>query len=202
MSAETIGQQPHALQESTLDTSKRRASVADEAPAGDSYQSAPEGQLLPPANFRPFFTLVEDGNSGELYHPAVHYIFSDDDPDTLTSSIIDTFQPESEDPNHKLVLVDVGEDGRTIKSAHSLSSSWQVSQASIVPAPSWTETGPEATTEGLMLKIEGAEAKKLAVKEKSTEEPEDIVQRMEADIEIYTESLKHLQSVMAKSSML
>ncbi|KAF4549775.1 Hypothetical protein D9617_20g028310 [Elsinoe fawcettii] len=196
MSSETLGQPNANLQESGLDPDEHSSAVADPQ-AGDSYQSAPEGQLLPPANFRPFFTLVEDTESGEHYHPAVHYIFSDDDPDTLTSSIIDNLQ-DGEDPNHRLLLLDVASDGRTIKSAHSLSSAWQVSQASITQAPSWTEAGSEATTEGLMLKVGGAEAKKKDGKDKITEEPEDIVQRMEADIEVYTERLNHLQSVMAK----
>ncbi|PNS21893.1 hypothetical protein CAC42_491 [Sphaceloma murrayae] len=176
--------------------------TAPAIPTGDSYQDAPEGQLLPPANFRPFFTLVEDGNTGEHYHPEVHYVFSDDDPDTLTSSIIDNLQPDSEDANHRLVLIDIGPDGRTIKSANSLSSNWQVSHTTIIPAPSWTETGPEATTEGLMLKVEGAQARLVAPKEKNLEELDDVVQRLEADIEVYTERLQHLQEVMAKSSML
>jgi hypothetical protein len=39
-----------------------------------------EQTLLPPADFRPFFTLIEDTASGEHYHPSVHYVFADDDP--------------------------------------------------------------------------------------------------------------------------
>lgn len=38
-----------------------------------------EQTLLPPANFRPFFTLIEDTTSGEHHHPYVHYVFADDD---------------------------------------------------------------------------------------------------------------------------
>lgn len=202
MSSDTIGKQPTPLHESAIAPPGQHASTIIDTQVGDSYQSAPEGQLLPPTNFRPFFTLIEDTETGEHYHPAVHYIFSDDDPDTLTSSIIDTLQPEGEDANHRLVLLDVAADGKTVKSAHSLSSAWQISQSSIVPAPSWTEAGSETATEGLMLKVEGAEAKKLGGKDKITEEPEDIVQKMEADIQVYTERLRHLQGVMSKSSML
>ncbi|OJD35714.1 anaphase promoting complex subunit protein [Diplodia corticola] len=41
--------------------------------------------LLPPANFSPFFALVADATTGEHHHPAVHYVFSDDDPDLHTA---------------------------------------------------------------------------------------------------------------------
>ncbi|KAF2224491.1 hypothetical protein BDZ85DRAFT_281078 [Elsinoe ampelina] len=202
MSSDNIGAQPMQPEESGTPAPEQHPSTVVDSQVDDNYQSAPDGLLLPPAHFRPFFTLVEDTQTGEHFHPAVHYIFSDDDPDTLTSSIIDTLQPEGEDPNHRLVLLDVANDGKTIKSAHSLSSAWQISQASIAQAPSWTEAGAEAATEGLMLKVEGAEAKKQGGKDKITEEPEDVVQRLESDIEVYTERLKHLQEVMAKSSML
>src|ERR1700760_4366986 len=42
--------------------------------------------LLPPANFNPFFTLIEDAATGEHYHPSIHYIFADDDPILLTAA--------------------------------------------------------------------------------------------------------------------
>jgi hypothetical protein len=45
-----------------------------------------EQTLLPPPNFRPFFTLIEDTTSGEHYHPYVHYVFADDDPITVTAA--------------------------------------------------------------------------------------------------------------------
>jgi hypothetical protein len=45
-----------------------------------------EQTLLPPANFRPFFTLIEDTASGEHYHPYVHYVFADDDPVLVTAA--------------------------------------------------------------------------------------------------------------------
>ncbi|KAG8625158.1 hypothetical protein KVT40_006909 [Elsinoe batatas] len=202
MSSGNIGAPPAIPQESAALAPEQHLSTILDSQGDDNYESAPDGLLLPPAHFHPFFTLVEDAQTGEHFHPAVHYIFSDDDPDTLTSSIIDTLQSEGEDPNHRLVLLDVANDGKTIRSGHSLSSAWQISQASIAQAPSWTEAGAEATTEGLMLKVEGAEAKKQGGKDKITEEPEDVVQRLESDIEIYTERLKHLQEVMAKSSML
>lgn len=45
-----------------------------------------EQTLLPPPNFRPFFTLIEDTTSGEHYHPYVHYVFADDDPVIVTAA--------------------------------------------------------------------------------------------------------------------
>jgi hypothetical protein len=45
-----------------------------------------EQTLLPPPNFRPFFTLIEDTTSGEHYHPYVHYVFADDDPVLVTAA--------------------------------------------------------------------------------------------------------------------
>jgi hypothetical protein len=45
-----------------------------------------EQTLLPPPNFSPFFTLIEDSTSGEHHHPFVHYVFADDDPDIVTAA--------------------------------------------------------------------------------------------------------------------
>lgn len=45
-----------------------------------------EQTLLPPPNFSPFFTLIEDTTSGEHYHPYVHYVFADDDPVIVTAA--------------------------------------------------------------------------------------------------------------------
>jgi hypothetical protein len=45
-----------------------------------------EQTLLPPPNFNPFFTLIDDTTSGEHYHPYVHYVFADDDPAMITAA--------------------------------------------------------------------------------------------------------------------
>ncbi|KAF2254842.1 hypothetical protein BU26DRAFT_146308 [Trematosphaeria pertusa] len=45
-----------------------------------------EQALLPPPNFKPFFTIVEDPTTGEHYHPYVHYVFADDDPVIVTAA--------------------------------------------------------------------------------------------------------------------
>jgi hypothetical protein len=46
--------------------------------------------------FQPFFTLVEDANTSEYYHPTVHYIFSDDDTDILTEAALRSLESEQE----------------------------------------------------------------------------------------------------------
>ncbi|KAF1838568.1 hypothetical protein BDW02DRAFT_585836 [Decorospora gaudefroyi] len=64
----------------------------DHAPEDEDEDDVPypepssEQTLLPPPNFRPFFTLIEDTTSGEHYHPYVHYVFADDDPTILTAA--------------------------------------------------------------------------------------------------------------------
>ncbi|CAO2657624.1 Nn.00g037500.m01.CDS01 [Neocucurbitaria sp. VM-36] len=61
----------------------------DDAADGDEIaypEPSSEQMLLPPPNFRPFFTLIEDMTSGEHYHPYVHYVFADDDPVVLTAA--------------------------------------------------------------------------------------------------------------------
>lgn len=45
-----------------------------------------EQTLLPPPNFKPFFSVIEDATSGEHYHPYVHYVFADDDPVLVTAA--------------------------------------------------------------------------------------------------------------------
>ncbi|KAJ9316128.1 hypothetical protein C8Q69DRAFT_196528 [Paecilomyces variotii] len=44
--------------------------------------------------FRPFFTLVEDTNASEHYHPTVHYIFSDDDTDIVTEAALRSLEAD------------------------------------------------------------------------------------------------------------
>ncbi|KAH8726984.1 hypothetical protein GQ44DRAFT_725742 [Phaeosphaeriaceae sp. PMI808] len=49
-------------------------------------EPASQQTLMPPPNFNPFFTLIEDTTSGEHYHPYVHYVFADDDPVIVTAA--------------------------------------------------------------------------------------------------------------------
>lgn len=48
------------------------------------------------SQFQPFFTLVEDANTGEYHHPTVHYIFSDDDTDILTEAAVRSLESEKD----------------------------------------------------------------------------------------------------------
>lgn len=137
------------------------------------YPEASSSDLIHPPDFRPFFTLIDDPETGEHHHPGVHYIFSDDNPDFLTSAIIDTVppQPASSDSSlppanssstsvqERVVIIDVSADGKSITSAHSLSPDWQIASANVDAAPSWNE-GTESRREGnLMLTLSGTESR-------------------------------------------
>src|SRR5699024_8371064 len=49
---------------------------------------------IPSHPLNPFFTLIEDANTGEYHHPTVHYIFSDDDTDILTEAAVRSLEAE------------------------------------------------------------------------------------------------------------
>jgi hypothetical protein len=182
----------------------------DEPPVALQHQQQPEDALdedeipypepsseqtiLPPPNFRPFFTLVQDPTSGEHFHPYVHYVFADDDPILVTAASMrslglddtkflphDEPEPDAEEGHHGLdddessdphmpvesplpppipgvkehyLMLDIGADGRTVVDAQSLSSEWQITNASVRTAPSFDESEPD---QGFMLRIEGVE---------------------------------------------
>ncbi|PYH43637.1 uncharacterized protein BP01DRAFT_358362 [Aspergillus saccharolyticus JOP 1030-1] len=48
------------------------------------------------SSFQPFFTLIEDANTSEYYHPTVHYIFADDDTDIVTEATLRALESESD----------------------------------------------------------------------------------------------------------
>lgn len=58
-----------------------------------SYQTAPQ----PQQPFQPFFTLIEDTLTNEHYHPTVHYIFADDEPDIITEAACRSLDQNSDD---------------------------------------------------------------------------------------------------------
>ena len=58
------------------------------------YEEPPVEDLLPPQDFKPFFVLIEDPETGEYHHPTVHYVFSDDDPEILTSAALEVLDQE------------------------------------------------------------------------------------------------------------
>jgi hypothetical protein len=129
------------------------------------------GELV---DFQPFFALIENPSNAEHHHPAVHYIFADDDADIITEAACralaqDEPQHVAEEGGknelpapvdcvreHYIILdVEPGEAGiYQVTKAHSLSSEWQVMNASISYAPTIDSTDADSG-EGLMLKIEG-----------------------------------------------
>ncbi|GAB7353709.1 hypothetical protein MBLNU459_g4112t1 [Dothideomycetes sp. NU459] len=157
-----------------------------------SYPDAPLDELLPPPDFRPFFTLIEDPESGEHIHPAVHYIFSDDDPDFVTSAILEGLESEQQDQIK-------GGDGKTIKNVQSLSPEWQVSNAVIGQAPSWSEDSSRKATAGSLLQIEGTETRrKTAQPERRQSSQDDVTSRVESAIAGYEDRLYALEKLVRK----
>lgn len=132
-------------------------------PEGIEYQEPAPENLVHPPDFKPFFTLIQDPETGEYHHPTVHYIFSDDDPEILTSAVLDTLDRKdfdgpvdkfSDDAEERYVILDVAADGKGVLSAASLNEDWQNLQASVSQAPSWGEENGGGER-GLMLKISG-----------------------------------------------
>ncbi|KAF2085128.1 hypothetical protein K490DRAFT_16498, partial [Saccharata proteae CBS 121410] len=145
------------------------------------YLPPNEDQLVPPPSFNPFFTLVEDAATGETSHPAVHYIFVDDDPELQTavsmhalgatrhahthldpdighgepevlSSILPPPRPGVKE---RYIIVDLSPDGQGVAEAQSLSREWQVTRTQVGPAPTFAEDAGAEQNGSLMLRIEG-----------------------------------------------
>jgi hypothetical protein len=133
-----------------------------------TYQEGAAEELVSPPDFRPFFTLIEDPETGEHHHPTVHYIFSDDDPEILTNAALEALDNQGEDAQHlnavdkaeqRYVIVDMAADGKTVASVSSLSRQWQALQTSIAQAPSWGDDS-KSEDRGLKLKISGQERRR------------------------------------------
>ena len=122
---------------------------------------------------QPFFVVVQDSLTGEYLHPHVHYLFSDDDPDILTSAINGTdtvnlngtkvnsndelsSNDNSSNPRRgdRVIVVDMNEDPSTVRRAKSLSGDWQVIDTNVSNAPSF-ENRWELADNKLMLTIHG-----------------------------------------------
>lgn len=162
----------HPVDENAFHSAPSHLAPADQ-PAEGSYQEASAEDLLPCPDFKPFFTVVEDPDTGEHHHPTVHYVFSDDDPEILTNSMLDVLdQPSTSQPSipERVALLDMAADGKLVASTLSLSSQWQSLQASVSQAPSWGESAPGAER-GLMLKLSGQEFVKTTV-EKDKQSPQ------------------------------
>ncbi|RMZ00182.1 hypothetical protein D0860_08080 [Hortaea werneckii] len=171
----------------TNDDDSFRSAVASQlAPslqAGHHSPSYPEptqaSSLLPPPDFKPFFTLIEDPETGEHHHPAVHYIFADDEPEFLTDATLMALEqqqqqhqqqqqqqeqehtpttPQSSELEERFILLDLAEGGKTVLSTTSLSPHWQALKATVGKAPSLGQSEEEGRSGGNpMLTISGQE---------------------------------------------
>lgn len=124
-------------------------------------EPSPE-ELVHPPDFRPFFTLIENPETNEHYHPNIHYIFSDDDPAFLTTAILDDIAIQNDESlsaqnTERVIVLDISADGKTVTDAQSLSPDWQVTNATITQAPSWNESESETREGNLMLTLSGTE---------------------------------------------
>lgn len=176
------------------------AQDAEDGPEDIEYQEPAAENLVHPPDFKPFFTLIQDPEMGEYQHPTVHYIFSDDDPEILTSAFLDTLDRNeldfhadkpSDEVEERYVILDIGPDGKNVVSAESLSEEWQNLQANISQAPSWGEESGEGQR-GLMLKISGRyKSRTDAVKDIKGGNIEELVKR-------YGEGLDRLNEMLGR----
>lgn len=154
----------------TLEDKLARSNIEDEPEAEACEEPAPE-ELLPPPDFKPLFAVIDDLETGEHIHPTVHYIFSDDDPEILTSAALDAIDRQQDDQDkdtdeERHVIVDMAADGKTVASVSSLSPHWQAINATVASAPSWGDDARDADR-GLMLKLSGQEAQISMSKKKN-----------------------------------
>ncbi|KAI5196039.1 hypothetical protein AUEXF2481DRAFT_540111 [Aureobasidium subglaciale EXF-2481] len=173
-----------------------------------TYPDAAPDELLPPPDFRPFFTLIEDPDTGEHHHPSVHYIFSDDNPDVVTSTIVEGIDrelanaPLEKRPTNKrerMILLDIAPDGKTVNEAQSLSPHWQILKTTVGQAPSWADEVSRKDIPGLMLNIQGMESHKLKLQSDRPKGPqEDIMARVEAMIGGYSDCLSTLEGLVKR----
>ena len=154
--------QPTDLMSPPVDNDASRSAIShaeDDEDDGPAYPEAAPEELLPPPDFKPFFTLVGDPETGEHHHPSVHYVFSDDDQDILTDATLHAIDQAAAsgaeaEVEERIVLLDMTADGKTVVSAVSLSPKWQALKAMVGQAPSWGD-GSASAGRGLMLKISG-----------------------------------------------
>lgn len=85
--------------------SEQPQGTPDEQPAlqtTDEHYDEEKSRDAPPPQqpqFHPFFTLIEDAQNSEYFHPTVHYIFSDDDTDIVTEAALRSLESEQEGSN-------------------------------------------------------------------------------------------------------
>ncbi|KAI9808823.1 MAG: hypothetical protein M1827_007198 [Pycnora praestabilis] len=72
--------------------------------------AAEEEEIQAPVDFTPFFTLITDTHTSDQYHPTVHYIFSDDSSDLITSAALRALAPS--DSGSSLLKTEEEEEAR------------------------------------------------------------------------------------------
>ncbi|KAI9045915.1 uncharacterized protein KD926_005858 [Aspergillus affinis] len=88
-------QQTHHPLESTTTHDPPLDNPPSQTHQGDGHHDFPPQHHQPPP-FQPFFTLIEDANTSEYYHPTVHYIFSDDDTDIVTEAALRSLENDQD----------------------------------------------------------------------------------------------------------
>ncbi|GAB7358566.1 hypothetical protein MBLNU230_g2627t1 [Neophaeotheca triangularis] len=163
MSAPSINQPVEGNTAARLQDEERPDQTDNVEPAspneGLPYIAPATEDLLLPPNFKPFFTLIEDAETGDVHHPTVHYVFSDDDPDLLTSTALkglETDEKQHGGVEDRYLLLDVGVDGKSVEHVSSFSPNWRAMRVEVSQAPSWSGDGKGAE-KALMLRITGKE---------------------------------------------
>ncbi|KAA8645378.1 hypothetical protein EYZ11_000400 [Aspergillus tanneri] len=90
-------QKTHNIPEEPLSSHETTEHPTSHLPEDDRHHESPSTAQPP---FQPFFTLIEDANTTEYYHPTVHYIFSDDDTDILTEAALRSLETEQDALSH------------------------------------------------------------------------------------------------------
>lgn len=190
-----------------FEESRSRSLENDEA----IESSAAVGGLV---DFQPFFALIENQSNAEHHHPTVHYIFADDDADIITEAACralaqDEPQHAAEEGGknelpvpvdcvreHYIILdVEPGEAGiYQVTKAHSLSSEWQVMNASISNAPTIDSTDADSG-EGLMLKIGGIGTVSQTEPEEAGKRKKESLQQM---VERFDRGLSEIKKMLDK----
>lgn len=126
----------------------------------------------------------------------------------MTSAIVDGIDYEQADAsaeqhpttNHeRMILLDIGPDGKTVTEAQSLSSDWQILKTTVGQAPSWADEVSRKDIPGLMLNIHGMESQRLKLQpNRRRNSQEDIMARVEAMIGGYIDCLTTLEGLVKK----
>ena len=167
-----------------------------------AYQEASIEEVLHPPDFKPFFTLIEDPQSGEHHHPTVLYIFSDDDPELLTNAALEALDTHGQESQHEMpeehvderyVILDMAADGKTVTAAASMSRDWQAIQTAITTAPSWGDD-TKSEDKGLMLKISGQES----IRVRDVKDKRKVGENIDDLVAVFSEKLDSLEEVLGR----